>query len=46
MEVARILPYEDAGALLHDDDYVKLLDWKVLKTGCVSEVLLGLPGSP
>ncbi|MFE9479754.1 MULTISPECIES: hypothetical protein [Streptomyces] len=46
MEVSRIIPYEDAGSELHDDDYTKLLDWKLLKAGCVSEVLLGPPGSP
>nr|WP_240929343.1 hypothetical protein [Streptomyces coryli] len=45
MEVARILPYEDAGQDLADDDYTKLLHWKPLKTGCVSEVLIGPPGS-
>ncbi|MER5397463.1 hypothetical protein [Streptomyces sp. NPDC002599] len=46
MEVARIIPYEDAGAELHDDDYAKLLDRKPLKSGCVTEVILGPPGSP
>ncbi|MFF0400073.1 hypothetical protein ACFYSJ_30605 [Streptomyces sp. NPDC005248] len=46
MEVSRILPYEDAGSLLHDDDYAKLLDWKPLKVGCVSEVVVGPPGAP
>lgn len=46
LEVARIIPYADAGAELHDDDYVKLIDWRPLKAGCVSEVLIGPPGSP
>ncbi|MEU3405845.1 hypothetical protein ABZ766_18165 [Streptomyces sp. NPDC006670] len=46
MEVSRIIPYEDAGAALHDDDYAKLLDWRPLKAGCVTEVLTGPPGSP
>ncbi|QES58922.1 hypothetical protein DEJ51_13305 [Streptomyces venezuelae] len=45
MEVSRIIPYKDAGAELHDDDYAKLLDWRTLKAGCVTEVLLGPPGS-
>ncbi|MFE5483812.1 hypothetical protein [Streptomyces sp. NPDC056527] len=46
MEVSRIIPYEDAGAELDDEDYAKLLDWRALKAGGVSEVLLGPPGSP
>ncbi|MET9520509.1 hypothetical protein [Streptomyces sp. NPDC002994] len=46
MEVARIIPYEDAGTVLHDDDYAKLLDWRPLKVGCVTEVVTGPPGSP
>ncbi|MEV6684812.1 hypothetical protein AB0N28_05660 [Streptomyces sp. NPDC051130] len=46
MEVARIIPYEDAGSVLHDDDYAKLLDWRPLKAGCVTEVVTGPPGSP
>ncbi|MFF2780972.1 hypothetical protein ACFVU3_39525 [Streptomyces sp. NPDC058052] len=46
MEVSRILTHEEAGAELHDDDYAKLLYWRRLKTGFVSEVLLGPPGSP
>ncbi|MEU1816842.1 hypothetical protein ABZ543_16810 [Streptomyces roseifaciens] len=46
MEVSRIIPYEHAGSELHDDDYTKLLDWRSLKVGCVTEVLLGPPGSP
>ncbi|MFB6563876.1 hypothetical protein ACFCYH_34155 [Streptomyces sp. NPDC056400] len=45
MEVSRIIPYGDAGSELHDDDYAKLLDWRTLKAGCVTEVLLGPPGS-
>ncbi|GAA3504068.1 hypothetical protein GCM10019016_111810 [Streptomyces prasinosporus] len=46
LEVARIVPYENAGSALPDDDYVKLLDWRPLKTGCVTEVLIGPPGAP
>lgn len=46
IEVARIIPYADAGAELHDDDYPKLLDWKPLKAVGVSEVVLGPPGAP
>ncbi|MFE0604106.1 hypothetical protein ACFW2T_19650 [Streptomyces sp. NPDC058892] len=45
MEVSRIIPYEDAGVVLHDDDYAKLLDWRPLKAGCVTEVVTGPPGS-
>ncbi|WP_254705652.1 hypothetical protein [Streptomyces vilmorinianum] len=45
LEVAGILPYEDAGSLLHDDDYVKLLHWRPLKAGCVGEVVIGPPGA-
>ncbi|WP_370416398.1 hypothetical protein [Streptomyces fradiae] len=46
LEVAQIVPYENAGSALPDDDYVKLLDWRPLKTGCVTEVLIGPPGAP
>ncbi|MGW1927930.1 hypothetical protein [Streptomyces sp. NPDC001919] len=46
LEVARLVPYESAGSALHDDDYVKVLDWRPLKTGCVTEVLIGPPGAP
>ncbi|MEU7070054.1 hypothetical protein AB0B30_04175 [Streptomyces narbonensis] len=46
LEVARIIPYEIVGSVLPDDDYVKLLDWRLLKAGCVTEVLLGPPGAP
>ncbi|MFD5421508.1 hypothetical protein ACFWJT_26195 [Streptomyces sp. NPDC127069] len=45
MEVSRIIPYEDAGSVLHDDDYAKLLEWRPLKTGSVTEVITGPPGS-
>ncbi|RPF41048.1 hypothetical protein EDD96_4836 [Streptomyces sp. Ag109_G2-6] len=45
LEVSRIIPHEDAGAVLHDDDYAKLLDWRPLKAGCVTEVVTGPPGS-
>lgn len=46
LEVARIVPYENAGSALPDEDYVKLLDWRPLKTGWVTEVLIGPPGAP
>ncbi|MFF9147695.1 hypothetical protein ACF1BN_22850 [Streptomyces sp. NPDC014861] len=46
MEVSRVLTHEEAGAELHDDDYAKLMYWRRLKTGFVSEVLIGPPGSP
>ncbi|MEU9862805.1 hypothetical protein AB0D99_18225 [Streptomyces sp. NPDC047971] len=47
MEVSRIIPYKEAGELLADEDYAKLLDWRALKAGGgVTEVLLGPPGSP
>ncbi len=46
LEVAHIVPYENVGSALPDDDYVKLLDWRPLKTGCVTEVLVGPPGAP
>ncbi|MFF0739560.1 hypothetical protein ACFYVL_04085 [Streptomyces sp. NPDC004111] len=46
MEVARIVPYEDAGSVLADEDYAKLLFWRSLKTNSVTEVLLGPPGAP
>ena len=46
MEVSRVVTHEEAGAELHDDDYAKLMYWRRLKTGFVSEVLLGPPGSP
>ncbi|MFE1906047.1 hypothetical protein ACFW96_20630 [Streptomyces gardneri] len=46
LEVADIVPYEIAGSALPDDDYMKLLDWRLLKTGWVTEVLVGPPGAP
>lgn len=46
LEVAHIVPYEEVGSVLPDDDYVKLLDWRPLKAGCVTEVLVGPPGAP
>ncbi|MFI8419900.1 hypothetical protein [Streptomyces sp. NPDC085479] len=48
MEVSRVLTHEEAGAELHDDDYAKLLYWRRLKTGFVSEVLIArrAPRSP
>ncbi|WP_415948532.1 hypothetical protein [Streptomyces sp. KLOTTS4A1] len=46
LDVTRVMPYEDAGALLDDDDYAKVVRWRVLKAGCVSEVVFGPPGTP
>lgn len=46
MEVQRIVDYDRAGAELADEDYPKLIHWRPLKGGCVSEVVLGPPGSP
>ncbi|MEU5023941.1 hypothetical protein [Streptomyces milbemycinicus] len=47
MEVGRILPYDTVGELTTDEDYARVLRWRVLKAGGgVSEVLLGPPGSP
>ncbi len=45
LEVGRIMPYEDTGALLEDDDYAKVMRWRLLKAGCVSEVVFGPPGA-
>lgn len=41
LEVARIIPYEEAA-----DELAKLPDWSPLEGGCVSEVLVGPPGTP
>jgi hypothetical protein len=41
LEVARIIPYEEAA-----EELAKLPDWSPLEGGCVSEVVLGRPGSP
>lgn len=46
MEVQRIVDYDRAGAELADEDYPKLIHWRPLKSGCISEVVLGPPGSP
>ncbi|WP_244336506.1 hypothetical protein [Streptomyces seoulensis] len=46
MEVQRIVDYDKAGAELADEDYPKLVHWRPLKSGCLSEVVLGPPGSP
>jgi hypothetical protein len=46
MEVQRIVDYDKAGLELADEDYPKVIHWRPLKSGCVSEVVLGPPGSP
>lgn len=46
MQVQRIVDYDRAGEELADEDYPKLIHWRPLKSGCVSEVVLGPPGSP
>ncbi|MFE0642797.1 hypothetical protein ACFW2Y_14460 [Streptomyces sp. NPDC058877] len=46
MEVARLLEYETVGDDLDMEDYLRLVHWKPLKAGCVSEVLVGPPGTP
>ncbi|MEU4094501.1 hypothetical protein [Streptomyces sp. NPDC026673] len=40
LEVARIIPYEESA-----EELAKLPDWSPLEGGCVSEVVLGRPGS-
>ncbi|MER5204052.1 hypothetical protein [Streptomyces sp. NPDC002825] len=46
MEVARLLEYETVGEHLETEDHLRLVHWKPLKAGCVSEVLVGPPGTP
>jgi hypothetical protein len=46
IEVQRIVDYDTADTELADEDYAKLIQWRPLKGGCVSEVVLGPPGSP
>ena len=46
MEVQRIVDYADAGAELADEDYQRLTHWRPLKGGCITEVVLGPPGTP
>ncbi|WP_233415278.1 hypothetical protein [Streptomyces sp. N35] len=46
LDVARLMPYEDTGSLLDDDDYAKVMRWRPLKAGCVGEVVFGPPGAP
>ncbi|TDU05547.1 hypothetical protein EDD99_4066 [Streptomyces sp. 846.5] len=46
MQVQRIVDYADAGAELADEDYPRLTHWRPLKSGCISEVVLGTPGTP
>lgn len=46
MEVGRVLDYDTVGEELAMEDYLRLIHWKPLKAGCVSEVVVGPPGSP
>ncbi|AXI78787.1 hypothetical protein [Peterkaempfera bronchialis] len=46
MEVRQIVDYDRAGAELADEDYPKLIHWHPSKSGCISEVVLGAPGTP
>ncbi|MGW4020896.1 hypothetical protein [Streptomyces sp. NPDC005009] len=46
MEVGRVLDYDTVGEALAMEDYLRLIHWKPLKAGCVSEVVIGPPGSP
>ncbi|MEU5524065.1 hypothetical protein ABZ759_26260 [Streptomyces sp. NPDC047860] len=46
MEVGRVLDYDTVGEELAMEDYLRLIHWKTLKAGCVSEVVVGPPGSP
>lgn len=46
LEVGRLLDYDRIGEHLAMEDYVRLIRWKKLKSGCVSEVLVGPPGTP
>ncbi|WP_234533200.1 hypothetical protein [Streptomyces shenzhenensis] len=46
MEVGRLLDYDTVGEHLAMEDYVRLIRWGLLKTSCVSEVLVGPPGTP
>ncbi|MFJ8112320.1 hypothetical protein [Streptomyces sp. NPDC096132] len=46
MEVGRLLEYDTVGDHLAMEDYLRLVHWKPLKAGCVSEVLVGPPGTP
>lgn len=46
MEVRQIVDYDQAGVELTDEDYPGLTHWRVLKSGCISEVVLGSPGTP
>ncbi|MBF9070731.1 hypothetical protein I2501_22170 [Streptacidiphilus sp. NEAU-YB345] len=46
MEVRQIVDYDQEGTELADEDYPKLSHWRPLKSGCISEVVLGAPGSP
>lgn len=46
LDVARVLDYGCVGEHLPMEDYARLLRWRPLKAGCVTEVLIGPPGTP
>ncbi|AZM62193.1 MULTISPECIES: hypothetical protein [unclassified Streptomyces] len=46
MEVGRVLDYDTVGEELATEDYLRLVHRKRLKAGCVTEVVVGPPGSP
>jgi hypothetical protein len=46
MEVRRIVDYDRAGTELADEDYAGLTHWRPLKSGGITEVVLGPPGRP
>ncbi|UUU31913.1 hypothetical protein JIX56_19525 [Streptomyces sp. CA-210063] len=46
LEVGWLLDYDTVGNHLAMEDCLRLVHWKPLKAGCVSEVLVGPPGTP
>ncbi|KES05785.1 hypothetical protein BU52_18445 [Streptomyces toyocaensis] len=46
MEVGRVLDHDTVGEELPMEDHLRLIRWKPPKAGCVSEVVVGPPGSP
>jgi len=46
MDVRQIVAYDRAGTELAGEDYPGLIHWRPLKSGCITEVVLGSPGSP
>ncbi|CAL9559208.1 hypothetical protein [Streptomyces sp. Tu 3180] len=46
MEVGRVLDHDTAGEELAVEDYLRLVHWRPLRSGCVSEVVVGPPGTP